>query len=66
MTMEHDLILVAVINLFTAFVTWRTYSLTRQVVIHTNSMKDALVASTDKAARAEGKAEGKAEAEAQA
>lgn len=51
------ILLIAVLNAFTAFMAWRTHSLTKQVEIATNSMKDALVKATGDAARAEGREE---------
>ncbi len=52
---------IAILNCITAFLAWRTHQLTKQVELATNSMKDALVLSTDKAARAEGWEAGRSE-----
>jgi len=53
--------LVALMNLVTVVVAYRTLKLTEQVEIATNSMKDALVKTTGEARFAEGKAEGRRE-----
>lgn len=47
---------VAVFNAATAVMSWYTFRATKRVEVHTNSMKDALIA----AAKREGIAEGKA------
>ncbi len=57
------LLLVAVLNAFTAYMAWRTHNLTKQVEVATNSMKDALVKATGEASHAAGLAEGKASGE---
>lgn len=62
--MEIDtiaLLFIAVLNAFTGYLAWRTRSDVRVIEKATNSMKDALVAATDVAARAEGKEEGRLE-----
>jgi len=48
------LICVALVNAFTAVLTWRAHSLIKQVEVATNSMKDQLVAATGEAAHAAG------------
>ena len=55
-----DLIYVT-LQLITAIIVLRSRNDIRKIEVATNSMKDALVRSTDVAARAEGKAEGKLE-----
>lgn len=52
------LLAIAVLNLFTAIMSFRTHTNMAIVEKATNSMKDALVASTAKASLAEGKAQG--------
>ena len=54
---------IAILNAFTAFMSWRTHALTKQVEIASNSMKDALVKATGEASHAAGLAEGKASGE---
>lgn len=54
---------IAITNLVTGWLAWRTRADVRVIEKATNSMKDALVAATDVAARAEGKEEGRLEAE---
>ncbi len=54
------LLVIAILNTFTAFMAWRTHILTKQVEIASNSMKDALVKATGEASHAAGLAEGKA------
>lgn len=69
---EMTLLVVAALNAFTAWMTWRAHNevvATKNVVLATqhdvaviekatNSLTDRLVASTDKASRAEGRAQG--------
>lgn len=59
---------IAALNAFTAWMTWRTSEDilqtkkdVRKIELATNSMHDALVATTAKASHAVGKAEGRAE-----
>lgn len=52
---------VAIINLYTAILTRRNKDTIELLEKNTNSIKDALVASTAKASNAEGHAEGHAE-----
>lgn len=67
MSFLHDpnlgLVVIALINAFTALVALRTHALAKQVEIATNSMKDALVKATSEAAHAAGKSEGVHEGE---
>ena len=67
------LLLIAIFQAATAFLTWRTHSATKDTQMNvaviekaTNSMKDRLVEATGKASRAEGKEEGLAIGEAKA
>lgn len=67
------LLLIAVANLGTAILAWRTHAATKatqlnveKVEIATNSMKDALVAKTGEAAHAAGREEGRLAGEAKA
>ena len=55
------LLVIAVLNAATAWLTYKTRRDMRLLEQNTNSIKDALVLSTAIAARAEGKAEGIAE-----
>lgn len=57
---------IAILNLITAWLAYRTHKLTKQVEIATNSMKDALVLATGEAAHAAGKEEGRIAGEAKA
>lgn len=62
--MQPDLIvllIIAIINAFTGYVTWRTRVDVRTVELATNSMKDALVKSTGEASFAAGREEGREE-----
>ncbi len=59
-------LIVAGLNTYTAWIAHRTHEVTTAVAekveiikVETNSMKDALVATTDKAARAEGREAGR-------
>lgn len=65
MTLDPNipLLIIAVLNAFTAFMTYRAHSLIKQVEIATNSMKDALVQATSDASFAAGKDEARGEAE---
>lgn len=60
------LLVIALMNAVTAFMAWRTHGNILLLEHNTNSIKDALVAATGKAAHGEGlelgRAEGKAEA----
>jgi len=58
------LLLVALMNAFTAFMAYRTHQNVLVVELATNSMKDALVAATGSAAHAAGVTEGRAQAKA--
>lgn len=67
------LLIIAVVNAFTAWITWRTHQATkatqldiRKVELATNSMKDALVKSTAEASEAKGRDDERALAEAKA
>ncbi len=51
------LLVIALLNAFTAYMAYRTHSLTKQVEVATNSMKDALVAATGKSEYARGKSD---------
>ena len=66
--MDNNLILlvIALLNAFTAYMPYSARNLTKQVEVATNSMKDALVKATDIAAFARGKDEGRVEGEAKA
>jgi hypothetical protein len=62
------LLFIAVLQTIAAYLTWRTHNVTVGMQVNvqriehaTNGMKDALVASTDAAARAEGTAAGLAQ-----
>ena len=57
---------IAILNCITAYFAWRTHSLTKQVEVATNSMKDALVKATGEASFKSGKEEGRIEGEAKA
>ena len=59
MDQNITILIIAVLNAVTAYLSWRTHQLTKQVELATNSMKDALVASTGKAAHAAGMEEGR-------
>ena len=64
MTPEYNLILILMIAALNAFTAWTTMQSKKTIIElekNTNSIKDALVASTAKASHAEGMAEGKAE-----
>lgn len=54
--MESNLILlgIAALNAWSAYMAYKTHSLTKQVEVATNSMKDALVTATAKAEHASG------------
>jgi hypothetical protein len=54
----------SVMLLMVAVITYNTNKITKQTEINTNSMKDALVASTKLASHAEGLAQGQAEGKA--
>ena len=65
-TNDIILLVIAAFNLLTAFLSWRTHVSSKatqadvkKVELATNSMKDALVLATGKAAHAAGLAEGK-------
>lgn len=49
-----SLLIIAILNMITAFLAFKTHQLTKQVEVATNSMKDALVVSTAKASFAAG------------
>jgi hypothetical protein len=53
------LLAIALLNAVTAFMSWKSHGLIRQVEIATNSMKDALVKSTGDARFAEGREAGR-------
>ena len=55
------LLAIAMLNAFTAWMAWNSRKNIEKIEIATNSMKDALVAATDKAAHAAGREEGRAE-----
>lgn len=62
---------IAAFNVITAYLAWRTHVAVQdasdniqKIETATNSMKDALVDKTDRAARAEGKEEGRIQEEA--
>jgi len=52
------ILLIGVANAFTAYMSWQTHRNIAILEKNTNSIKDALVASTAKASLAEGTAEG--------
>lgn len=59
MTLETiALLVIALLNAFTALMAWRTRGEMKVLEQNTNSIKDALVASTAKASRAQGRKEG--------
>ena len=68
MTLDPNstLLAIAVLNVITAFLAYRTHKLTKEVEKQTNSMKDALVASTREASFAAGHDKGRLEGEATA
>ncbi len=57
--MDSNLILlgIALLNAYTAWMAYRTHSLTEKVEVATNSMKDQLVAATGKSEYARGKSD---------
>lgn len=55
-----SLLIIALLNAFTAWMSYKTKQDMRKVEVATNSMKDALVASTAKASHAEGMADQRA------
>ena len=55
------LLVIAVLNALTAWMAYKTRADVRTLEVNTNSIKDALVASTAKASHANGLAEGRAE-----
>lgn len=61
--MEQNLILLAIaaLNAWSIWVQYGSKKDIRKIEVATNSMKDALVAATDKAAHAQGKEEGRIE-----
>lgn len=60
------LLSIAALNTITAILAYRTHTLTKQVEVATNSMKDALILATAEASHAAGKDEARAEGEAKA
>lgn len=60
------MLVIAALNAFTGFLAWRTHTLTKQIEVATNSMKDALVKSTGDASYAAGRDFQRIESEAKA
>ena len=57
------LIIVAIINAYTAYVSTKTRAIAQKTETNTNSMKDQLMAATAISSHAEGREEGRAEGE---
>ena len=65
MTLDYNLMLILFIAVLNAYTAWMTQQQKKTIALlekNTNSIKDALVASTAKASLAEGKVAGRAEA----
>jgi hypothetical protein len=60
------LLIVAIVNAFTALMAWQTKRAAEKTEINTNHMREQLVDSTKIASHAEGKEEGRAEGKADA